>query len=512
MVEPVGQPPIDELLSAAIVAAKGKQLTEARDLLRRVLKRDPANVTAWLWMGGVVDDPLKREACLRKVLELDPEHPAGRRGLVQAQRAAAAHLLAEGIRAAKAGRTARAHKLLTDVVVRDEQNLEAWIWLSRVVENVEDREVCFENILTLDSENEEAQVGLALIRESRRGTQAVDGVSAAVGPDPRVAPTLAGDILGDAYRGKHTIVEPEPEPEPVSPVEGLWSKYQDPYRCPTCTAQTAPKDRRCPACGSRLWVKSRTRDKRSLLLWILTALQAASTAVAATVPFLAVLVAGLQAGVTDAGPLLAAYLGLPHELPAATLAGVQTVLPSFVFWLLWLPALYGLVVTLGLFLRWPIIFYGMLVSALIGVVTSLGGIAVAGGSPLALIGGVIGIAIAVANVVIVLQLEDDFKVQRGRLLLSLDPGLKTGFDYLRRGRSYASRRMWAQAALHFRRAAALMPNQVDGLTGLAHACGQLGDLALAEWALETALERIPDHPQIKPALETLRQRRQAAGA
>ncbi|MBN1249805.1 MAG: tetratricopeptide repeat protein, partial [Anaerolineae bacterium] len=506
------EPPIDELLAAAIVAAKGKQPAEARDLLRRVLARDPANATAWLWMSGVIDDPLKRESCLQRVLELDPEHPVARRGLPHAQHEAAAQLLAQGIRAAEAGKTAQAHKLLTDVVVRDEQNLDAWVWLSRVVERVEDREVCYENVLTLDPDNEEAQVGLALLQENGTRTGETGWEMTEPEKEGRIAATLAGDILGEAYREKHTTAVTEPEPEPASQAEELWSRYENPYRCPYCAAETAPDDRRCPACRNRLWVKSRVRERRSMLLWILIALQAASTAGAAAVPFLAALFAGYRAGIAGTGQLLAAYLGLPNTLSAATLAGAHAVLPPFLFWLLWLPALYGLVVTIGLFFRWPIVFYGMLVSSLIGLVSSLGGIAITDHNVAALIVGAVGIALAVANVVIVLQLEDNFKVRRSRLLLGLDPGLKTGFDYLGRGRTYASRKMWAQAALHFRRAAALMPNQVDGLAGLAQACSLLGDLDLAEWALETALTRIPDHPQIKEALAALRRRRGAAAA
>jgi hypothetical protein len=296
-----------------------------------------------------------------------------------------------------------------------------------------------------------------------------------------------------------------PEPPPGSPAQTLWERYEDRYRCPYCTARTAPEDRRCPTCRRPLWIKSRARETRSVLLWILIALQAASTTLAATLPLLAALSVGAQVGVADGGQWLAAYLGMPHDLPPAALARAHETLSPGVFWLLFLPALFGALVTVGLFLRWPVIFYGILGSALLALVGSLAGIAFAEGNLPALGISAIGITLAVANAAIVLKLKDEFKIRRVRLLLRLDPGLKTGMDTLRRARTYASHGMWGLAALHFRRAAALMPAQVDGLAGLAEACRQLGDVELAEWALDNALERIPDHPRLQAELDALRQ-------
>ena len=65
--------------------------------------------------------------------------------------------LAQGIAAAQAGRRAEARRLLTEVVQSDEKQLEAWQWLGRVVDSLEDKQVCLENVLTLDPANEAAQ-------------------------------------------------------------------------------------------------------------------------------------------------------------------------------------------------------------------------------------------------------------------------------------------------------------------------------------------------------------------
>ncbi len=74
--------------------------------------------------------------------------------------------LTDGIAAAKAGKRAEARELLLRVVNADENNVRAWLWLSRVVTTLEDREVCLQNVLALDPANEAAQRGLA--RSARR--------------------------------------------------------------------------------------------------------------------------------------------------------------------------------------------------------------------------------------------------------------------------------------------------------------------------------------------------------
>ncbi len=72
-------------------------------------------------------------------------------------------LLNEGIAAARSGQAARARDLLMQVVEADEHNESAWLWLSGVVESLEDRQVCLENVLALNPNSVAAQKGLAWI-------------------------------------------------------------------------------------------------------------------------------------------------------------------------------------------------------------------------------------------------------------------------------------------------------------------------------------------------------------
>lgn len=70
-------------LQQAIAAVKAGDKSTGQRLLAEVLKAEPGNETAWLWLATVLDDPEKKKQCLRQVLQIDPHHPAARKGLAQ---------------------------------------------------------------------------------------------------------------------------------------------------------------------------------------------------------------------------------------------------------------------------------------------------------------------------------------------------------------------------------------------------------------------------------------------
>jgi tetratricopeptide (TPR) repeat protein len=94
-------------------------------------------------------------------------------------------LLNEGIAAARSGQAAQARDLLMQVVEADENNESAWLWLSGVVEGLEDRQVCLENVLALNPDSVAAQKGLAWIdqQHARQGLS-LEAASPAETPPP----------------------------------------------------------------------------------------------------------------------------------------------------------------------------------------------------------------------------------------------------------------------------------------------------------------------------------------
>ena len=75
-------------------------------------------------------------------------------------------LLQQGIALAKAGRHEEARELLLQVIDQDERNETAWLWISGVVDNDEDKAIALENVLQINPANEWAKRGLAILGRS----------------------------------------------------------------------------------------------------------------------------------------------------------------------------------------------------------------------------------------------------------------------------------------------------------------------------------------------------------
>lgn len=520
-------PTVPQLLQAGIAAAKAGARDRARDLLTRVTGLDADNITAWLWLSSVVDGPLEQEACLERVLEIDPGHSAALKGLAVVRQRAIDALFAAANAAADAGDDAGVRDALMQIVERDEANLDAWLWLSRAVETPEDQEICYENVLALAPDNVEAAEELAAVAEKlatirqlreAASTNIYDAVPVDAPPVPqaRDAPTLAAAVLGDAYREKHTEAPAEPEPSSVAAsgvaasgvAAQMWAKYEDELACPYCTAPTAYGDRRCPSCNNRLWIKTRRRDEPSMLFWIVFAFQAFSTVMVAAGPFLALYFVSTRVGLDDFTRLFGVYLGAPGSVPPEMAAQALQMFPRIFFFLAWFPVLISTAYTIALWLRWPPIFYLMLGNAGIGLVSSIVGLGIYATQGLfAIVAGVIGLLISIGTFALVLQLEDDFRRDKWRIRLKVDGDIKDGMAFLIRGRQYADQKMWARAAVHFRRAAALLAYQTDGHVAAAMACIRLKDFDLAEYILGNAQNIDPESQQIAGLLALIEEQR-----
>jgi hypothetical protein len=79
-------------------------------------------------------------------------------------------MVREGIAAYRAGRKDEARALLMRAVEIDEQNEQAWLWLSAVVDSVEEQKICLENVLAINPGNERAKQGLATLEQKSAPT------------------------------------------------------------------------------------------------------------------------------------------------------------------------------------------------------------------------------------------------------------------------------------------------------------------------------------------------------
>lgn len=63
---------IEQWLQEGIAAARTGQEAAARELLARVVDRDPRNETAWLWLASVAESDEELRLCLENALEINP--------------------------------------------------------------------------------------------------------------------------------------------------------------------------------------------------------------------------------------------------------------------------------------------------------------------------------------------------------------------------------------------------------------------------------------------------------
>ena len=89
------------------------------------------------------------------------------------------------VAAFKAGRKDEARDLLLDLVDKNEHHEQAWLYLSALVDSLEDQQTCLENVLELNPANEKARQALEKVRQklAKRGQ--------ASSPPPPAPPTAS---------------------------------------------------------------------------------------------------------------------------------------------------------------------------------------------------------------------------------------------------------------------------------------------------------------------------------
>lgn len=83
---------VSQTLRQAIAALREEDKDRARQLLAQVLRADPHNESAWLWLMRAVDEPAHAQECAERVLRINPDNEEARQVL-------------EGIRHREAGTT-----------------------------------------------------------------------------------------------------------------------------------------------------------------------------------------------------------------------------------------------------------------------------------------------------------------------------------------------------------------------------------------------------------------------
>lgn len=416
--------------------------------------------------------------------------------------------LQQGIAAARAGQKNQAYETLLQVVELDENNVQAWLWLSTVIDDPADKLVCLENVLELDPSNRHAQAGLAKLARQKDAlpveaalvppeeSTSESETSPPQSPDPsppkpvqekeshsgryrRLPPqqtakpqhlqghaSLAGALLKDSFA--------VPAPADRDSVEDV---FADKYLCPRCAAKTHPDDKKCGHCGYKLWVRKRLQEKPSVLYRLMFWGQLGGNVI-----YLLGMIYAIGEVLSHSGTSVIGFL---------IFLGIGAV--NIGYYLFWLVALIK---------RWKFVY----ILTLIGAVFFLGAMAtlttlIAMNSTIfgTLICGGPFVVMGVGYFFMTLSMGADFAFNEYRVVLTVDTDVKTGATLMERGRRYAEQGLWAKAAVHFRRAAYQMSENVDTHLSLAVAYINLN---MYDMALEP-LQKAKQLDQLNPKIDEL---------
>jgi tetratricopeptide (TPR) repeat protein len=402
--------------------------------------------------------------------------------------------LRNGVTAAKAGRRAEARELLMRVIEADEHNEQAWLWLSGVVDTDEDRLICLENVLTLNPDNVQARAGLRWLqeREARgEGREAdVDTSQPSIPPDSRL----------------HLSPSPQPSASQESDL------FMTPDGCVYCGLVVSESDSRCPHCGGRLISKQFKREERSGTAYLLHAFWIMLSGINLADFFL---IGYIWGNVDNIVSFLKSYLEYAVGPVVAGTTSIETFIePDLLVQIVRFTnaglAALGLLVALGLFLRWspahPLALALITLQLVIGILLFA----------LGFTGYLIAAIRALYTVMLttfLFQTIDDYIKEERREQLAPDRHLLNDADYYTRGRLYEKWGMWAKALLHLRRAVAINPDRDTYLAALARAYAHLGRYETALEQIDAAIRVSRTPEEWEPLRETIAeaQRRATAG-
>ena len=417
--------------------------------------------------------------------------------------------LTDGLAAATTGNRVLARELLQRVVDADENNVQGWLWLSGVVNTLEDREVCLANVLTLDPVNEAARKGLAWVREQIAATPEIEPESALpyVGPD-----TAADHITADFSDGE----------------------FDSPWLCVFCGQLTSEDDKRCPNCKNDLYnsVLKSDRPKWILPAWIISLVDAAMSIMVVAVMIMALMLAlvvarfnvGTDGQTSDVLQIVLLYLGQPTTLTAQAQTLILTGLPRVIVYFRIAYAVFTLVIAFGLLTRRRSFHILFAINMVVGVVgaflaftfnpaltvwgaddgTPIGRLIVvieAEGSTIMLkvaqIFGGVAILIVALRLLLFLLMEEDFEQVTERLWSVIDHTVREPSTAFVRAKTYMKRDMWTLAALYLRRCLSMQSNVPEYHLALAETYAHLGRYQQGLAALDQADQLRPGEPIIQ---------------
>lgn len=397
--------------------------------------------------------------------------------------------LNQGIAAAQANNKQEARRLLKEVVAADETQVVAWLWLYKVVDSLEEKAICLENVLMLEPDNEYAQERLARVKTQQESLFTSPYAAGEEEPPPSVIT--------------------EPPDIPITAEYPHKDEFDNELLCPYCLALTERQDRRCPSCHHSLIISKRVRDERTVWLWRGFFLQLGVSFFIFAFGAGYMTLIGKLNGITTPVPYLPLYFGQSIGQPGRLVETMLSIFPLWLFWGIIAASLYSFILVILLYARVP---YGNVLYLITATATAMMGLVMLifynntwAGFGVAIVAIVLGLT----QLAITFNLWNDFTFKERRLILRLDRGVKNAHSMMISGRKYSQLGMWGLAVIHLRGAVGRKPENSTYHLALITAYIKVKRYDLAQQSLDYAAQLSFDSPEfsrLQQQVTSLRQR------
>ncbi|MCA9933693.1 MAG: tetratricopeptide repeat protein [Ardenticatenaceae bacterium] len=261
---------ISQNLREAITAVQSGNRDEAQELLLALVREDPQNEMAWLWLSDVIDNVDDRIIALENAIAINPQRVQTRKRLAQVRREAGVLVNGDGdyedLRGWENGRRQETYRALIHQVQHAPDDAAAWYGLSQLVDSVEDQIIFLGRTVQHNPSHREARVRLTqlqltqddnialakayeaqndLLQAAHLYKLTLNQVKSTV--DEAIAKKRLRQVrrLHHLYRQQKFIPPPEPEPNyalaqgRVFEEQGEWERAIVAYQTATENASTA---------------------------------------------------------------------------------------------------------------------------------------------------------------------------------------------------------------------------------------------------------------------------------
>lgn len=364
-------------------------------------------------------------------------------------------LLKTAVQAAKAGDREKAHQLLLQIVEQDEKNEVAWLWLSGTVQTKEDRQICLENVLAINPNNEIAQKGLKKL-----------GVTVPQSPPPTPQETAPEHWVEPVY----DVEMPAANNPYQQKFADTWSSSAN--LCAYCAQPVTRSNKRCPKCQRKMVGKEPIYPNRThhLQNWIIFRGIGHILFVLGVVSlyFIISFLASHAVIPWERFKLFRSLIWIYMAVVLAVTIGLTVALYFRQIWAYWL-AMLGLVLMIirnvGSAILAPPAALPDVIPTWQVVLVSL-----------------FYIVFEILNVYFTVMAGGDFKREKQWRIAVVDQRVKDPLVLDKAGKLFAQRGMWATAVLYWQRAVGRSPGNVAILRRLADGYARLG---FAERSLDT---------------------------